>query len=110
MQSKDLEVFNEMPFNFWVKDEEGRYLWVNRYLADMAQQDIIGKTDREMGWAADAEALRADDQQVLEKGKTLYVHEYAHFPGRGKVTLSVCKFPGELDGKKGVFGISFVVE
>jgi PAS domain-containing protein len=30
MQRKDLEVFNEMPFFFWVKDEEGRYLWVNR--------------------------------------------------------------------------------
>jgi PAS domain-containing protein len=110
MQSKDLEVFNNMPFNFWVKDEEGRYLWVNRYLADMAQQVIIGKTDLEMGWAADAEALRADDQQVLETGKTLYTHEYAHVPGRGQVTLNVCKFVGELDGKKGVFGISFVID
>ena len=110
MQSKDLDVFNGMPFNFWVKDVEGRYLWVNRYLAEMAQQAIIGKTDREMGWATDAEALRADDKQVLESGKTLYVHEDAHFPGHGKVTLSVCKFVGEFDGKKCVFGVSFVIE
>jgi PAS domain-containing protein len=110
MQSKDLEIFNDMPFNFWVKDEEGRYLWVNRYLADMAQQDIIGKTDLEMGWAVDAEGLRADDQKVLETGKTLYVHEYAHVPGRGKVTLNVCKFVGEFEGKKCVFGVSFVID
>ena len=110
MQSKDLDVFNGMPFNFWVKDVEGRYLWVNRYLAEMAQQDIIGKTDREMGWATDAEALRADDKKVLETGKTLYLHEYAHVPDRGKVTLNVCKFVGEFDGKKCVLGISFVIE
>ena len=58
-----------------------------------------------MGWSADAEGLRADDKEVLETGKTLYVHEYAHIPGRGKVTLNVCKFVGEFDGKKGAFGI-----
>ena len=110
MQRKDLEVFNEMPFFFWVKDEEGRYLWVNRTLAEMAQQAIVGKTDREMGWSADADGLRADDKKVLETGKTLYVHEDAHVPSRGKVTLNVCKFLGEFDGKKCVFGISFVIE
>jgi PAS domain-containing protein len=110
MQRKDLEVFNEMPFFFWVKDEEGRYLWVNRALAEMAQQAIVGKTDRKMGWSADADGLRADDKKVLETGKTLYVHEYAHVPSRGKVTLNVCKFLGEFDGKKCVFGISFVIE
>ncbi len=92
MQSKDLEVFNKMPFYFWVKDEEGKYIFVNRALAEMAQQDIMGKTDCEMGWSADAEGLRGDDKKVLETGKTLYVHEYAHVPGRGKVTLNVCKF------------------
>ena len=97
------------PITVSVKDKEGRYIWVNRALREMAQKDIIGKTDREMGWAADAEALRADDQKVLETGDTLYLHEYAHVPGRGKVTLNVCKFVGELDGKKGVFGISFVI-
>jgi hypothetical protein len=30
--------------------------------------------------------------------------------GQGKATLSVCKFVGELDGKKCVFGVSFVIE
>jgi hypothetical protein len=84
----------------WVKGEAGRYLWVNQALAEMAQQAIVGKTDHELGWAADAEALRAADNQVLETGKTLYLREYAHFPGRGKVTLNVYKFVGELDGKR----------
>jgi two-component system aerobic respiration control sensor histidine kinase ArcB len=110
MQSKDLEVFNSMPFYFWVNDEAGRYIWANRALNEMAKQNIVGKTDRELGWAADAEGLRADDQKVLETGKTLYIREDAHVPDRGKVILNVCKFVGELDGKKGVFGVSFVID
>ena len=47
MQIKDLEVFNEMPFLFWVKDEDGRYLWGNRAISQMAKEDVIGKTDYE---------------------------------------------------------------
>jgi hypothetical protein len=26
----DLKVFDDMPFLFWVKDEDWRYLWGNR--------------------------------------------------------------------------------
>lgn len=110
MTREDLEVFHAMPFFFWVKDVEGRYLWVNRALADMAQQDIIGQTDHELVWADNAEALRAVDQQVLETGKTRFLHEYVNIPGRGQVTVSVCKFVGELDGRKCSFGVSFIVE
>ena len=45
MQAKDLEAFNEMPFFFWVKDEEGRYIWVNHALNEKAGVDLTGKTD-----------------------------------------------------------------
>jgi hypothetical protein len=76
----------------------------------MAQKAIVGKTDLEIDWAADAEALRADDKKVLETAKTLYLREYAHIPDLGNVTLNVCKFVGEFDGKKRVFGISFVID
>ena len=43
MNAKDLEIFNAMPFLFWVKDEEGRYIWGNRAISKIANQDIIGK-------------------------------------------------------------------
>ncbi len=36
MQMKDLEIFNEMPFLFWVKDEDGRYLWGNKAISQLA--------------------------------------------------------------------------
>jgi hypothetical protein len=39
----------------------------------------------------------------------MFLHESASTAG-GPVTLSVCKWLGELDGKKCGFGISFVIE
>jgi hypothetical protein len=36
VQIKDLEVFRDVPFLCWVKDEEWRYLWGNRVICDLA--------------------------------------------------------------------------
>jgi len=110
MNAKDLEIFNAMPFLFWVKDEEGRYIWGNRAISEIAKQDIVGKKDSELPGAANAEALCADDKKVLETGKPIFIHEHVHDSSRGKITLSVCKFIGELDGKKHAFGVSFEIE
>jgi ketosteroid isomerase-like protein len=106
LKRKDLEIFNTMPVIFRVKDVEGKYLWVNRTLAEMAEQEIIGKTDYELHWSNDPQALSAADQNVLETKKPLYVNETIEFPGCGKVTLSVCKFAGEFEGKKCSLGIA----
>ena len=108
MQSRDLEIFNEMPFLFWAKDEESRYIWGNRVINQLAGRSVVGKTDSELPWAESADSLRANDRQVLEKGKPVFTNEHIDTPR--KATLSVCKFPGELDGKRCTFGISFVIE
>ncbi|MGI9402925.1 MAG: PAS domain-containing protein [Hyphomicrobium sp.] len=110
MKVEDLEIFNAMPFFFWVKDAEGRYVWCNRAMSEVANEKVVGKTDYELPWSASADALRADDKIVLDMGKPIFVHEYADDPKRGKVALSVCKFVGELDGKRYAFGVSFVIE
>jgi hypothetical protein len=47
MKTKDLEVFNEMPFLFWVKDEQGTYIWGNRTISRLAGEEITGKTGRQ---------------------------------------------------------------
>jgi two-component system aerobic respiration control sensor histidine kinase ArcB len=109
MESNDLNVFDEMPFFAWVKDEEGKHRWMNRALREFAQTDPIGKTDHEMPWAAAADSLRAADKKVLETGKPLYLQEHADMPGQGQVTLSVCKFPVEFEGERCTCGVSFVV-
>jgi len=107
MEKRELEVFNRMPFLFWAKDEAGRYIWGNRTICDFAKEDVAGKTDYELVWAADADGLREDDAEILKTGKPVFRHEYVN---KGKTTLSVCKFPAELDGKTCVMGVSFVIE
>src|SRR6185503_6776756 len=61
----------------WVKDRQGRYLWVNRaflikYALDHPRADglvsaekIIGKTDYDLSPAFLADQFRLDDEQVL---------------------------------------------
>lgn len=108
MQAKDLEIFNEMPFFFWVKDEEGTYIWVNKALRKMSESEIVGKKDSELPWANDAEKLREHDLKVLETGMPIYLNEFVAEPHEDN--LSVCKFVGEFEGKRCAFGVSFVVE
>lgn len=110
MQVQDLEIFNEMPFFFWVKDPAGRYIWANKAVTDLANGEIIGKKDDELPWAENAEKLREADTQVLETGQTQYIHEYVDDSSKGRVTLNVCKFVWELEGQRCAFGISFVID
>ena len=62
----------------WVKDRDGRYLWVNRaFLLNFAMddrkvsgpaagpQDVIGKTDYDLSPAFLADQFRLDDEHVL---------------------------------------------
>ncbi len=70
---KDLfeRVINSVPsFIFW-KDKDLNYLGCNTTFAQFAglekASDIIGKSDYEMVWKAEAKKFRADDQQVIDK-------------------------------------------
>ena len=110
MQTKDLTIFNEMPFLFWVKDPEGRYLWGNRTISQLAGEEVVGKTDHELVWVDNADALKAADQQVFQSGKPSYLQERVDKSSHGKATLNVCKWLGEFEGRKCCFGISFVIE
>jgi PAS domain-containing protein len=109
MQIKDLEAFQNVPFLVWVKDEEWRYLWGNRAICNLAGEDVTGKLDSELAWKADANVLVRDDKDVLESGEPLFIHELVKHSDHGKATLSVCKWVDELDGRRLVFGISFVI-
>lgn len=109
MEAKDLEVFNAMPFFFWVKDEEGRYLWGNKTICEAAGENVAGKTDDELPWANNADTLRADDKRVFESGDPLFIHELAENSADQTIDLSVCKFIGNFEGKRCAFGVSFVV-
>lgn len=110
MKTSDLEIFNAMPFLFWVKDEQGKYLWGNRVISQLVGEDVVGKTDSRLVWSDNAEGLRVADKQVWDKGAPVFTRELVDRSHRGKATLNVCKWMGELDGQKRVFGISFIIE
>jgi len=109
MKINELEIFNEMPFLFWVKDKEGRYLWGNRTICQLAGEDVAGKTDNELTWKDNAPTLQKDDVAVFSSGKPSFIHEYIDKSNEGKAALNVCKWVGDLDGNQCCFGISFVI-
>jgi PAS domain-containing protein len=109
VEIRDLEAFQDVPFLCWVKDEDWRYLWGNRAICDLAGENVIGKKDSELVWKANAEALVRNDEDVLASGKVHFIHEKVDHSEHGTASLSVCKWVDELDGRRLVFGISFVI-
>jgi PAS domain-containing protein len=109
MKLKDLEAFEDAPFLCWVKDEEWRYLWGNRAICDLAGENVAGKKDADLVWKADSGALVKNDEEVQASGKPHFIHELVNHSEHGKATLSVCKWVDDLDGRRLVFGISFVI-
>lgn len=82
----------------------------NRSINTFAKEDVAGKTDYELPWSANADRLRTDDKEVLRTREPIFRREYVGKSGKGRTTLSVCKFLGELDGTRCVMGVSFVIE
>lgn len=110
MQRKDLEVFNDMPFFFWVKCADGVYLRGNRAINEFAGEDVTGKPDRDLTCSANADALRAENINASETGERLFALEHAGKTTRGEARLSAWKFIGNFEGKRCAFGVSFIVK
>lgn len=110
MRKNELEIFNELPFLCWAKDEHGKYIWANRLVSEWAGENVVGKTDEDLAWADYADVFRVADRQAWETREPVFTHEFAEMPRQGKVDLSICKWFGELDGMKCVYGISFRTE
>lgn len=109
MKTEDLSVMDEMPVIFWAKGVDGVYIWGNTTINTFAGCSVVGKTDYDLPWADTAEQLVAHDNSVLDSGKPGYSHEVVHKSARGDATLNVSKWPGDLDGKRCTFGISFII-
>jgi PAS domain S-box-containing protein len=79
----------------FVKDLEGRYLLVNRryeQLFHVTNRDIIEKTDFDLLPKETAEAVRANDQKVLESGAPLELEEVVPSDGEPHTYIAI-KFP-----------------
>ena len=73
------QVVDLVPGFLFAKDHEGRFLLVNKALADHWNQkpaDMLGKTDADyMGDQAEAQKVREADLEVLATGKEKFIRE-----------------------------------
>ncbi|WP_299585565.1 PAS domain-containing protein [uncultured Microbulbifer sp.] len=110
MNSSEMSVFEKLPFLFWIKDREGKYLWGNRKICELAGEEVAGKTDAQLPWANNAVELRDDDLCVFASGEPIYSHEFVDKSSEGRASLSVCKWLDEFEGQQCCFGISFICD
>lgn len=79
-----------------LKDVEGRYLLINsrfEELFQMSRDEIVGKTDSDVFPDHVADQIRANDREVLRRGKAAEFEEWVPRPnGEARAFISV-KFP-----------------
>lgn len=106
-------VLDAVPVRIFWKDRDSRYLGCNPLFArDAGKSDpseLIGKDDRAMGWAEQAELYRADDRRVMESGVArLNFDEPQTTPDGRTIHLRTSKVPlrndrGETFGVIGLY-------
>lgn len=84
------------PAPAWIKDAEGRHLWVNRAWEEafgLSRAEWEGLTDRGAFPPATAEVLHANDLEVLRSGRPLALVEDTGDSEESRRTWQVVKFP-----------------
>jgi PAS domain S-box-containing protein len=105
-------ITNLVPHGIFAKDAEGRHIYANRALAEMAGlpiEDLIGKTDFDLiPNRAEAEAFRADDRAVLESGVARFIPEESFIDEQGhRHFLQTTKIPFTVPetGERALLGV-----
>jgi len=92
------EILDTIPVRVFWKDRNSVYLGCNKPFATDAglenPEDLIGKTDFDMGWVQQAELYRRDDKEVIESGiPKLQYEEPQTTPDGGTIWLKTSKIP-----------------
>ncbi|MBK6356126.1 MAG: bacteriohemerythrin [Betaproteobacteria bacterium] len=105
-------VLDNVPVRIFWKDRELNYLGCNPAFASDAgktsPQELIGRSDYEMGWAAEADLYRADDRKIIESGIAKLNYEEPQTTPDGKaIWLRSSKVPLKGSNKEtiGILGI-----
>lgn len=97
------------PAIAWVKDEQGRYVYLNKTLEKrnfgVLLKDWRGKTDSELWPEEIARRFHENDLAVLESGRAMEVVEEATNLDGSKSIWLVSKFPVTHAGKRFIAGI-----
>jgi len=110
-QSNELlqSVVQNVPASIFWKDRDSRFLGCNTQFAQdaglSAPDQLIGKTDFEMSWKAQADAYRADDKATMDSGIAKLNFEEPQTTPDGKILwLRTSKVPLR-DGNNCVVGV-----
>jgi diguanylate cyclase (GGDEF)-like protein len=96
-------ILSLIPFGVFWKDQNRRFLGANKMFLDYygfaSEDEIIGKTDEDMGWHIDPEPFRTLELKVINEGATI-----RDVPGqcivKGRVrNIKASKCPLTIDGK-----------
>lgn len=103
-------IVENSPALIYAKDNEGRFLRVNRRFAELMGQprrELLGKTDADLFPTELAEAYRSVDQRVMATRQAIVEEEETRFDGQSQTYLS-SKAPliGEDGASIGIVGIS----
>ncbi len=104
------DFMNHSPALAYIKDEYGRYVYVNRKTATAFQvppADWIGKTDSELFATETARTLEENDLSVLNDERTREIEETAPTPdGKSRYWLSNKFLLRDGDGQRQIGGLS----
>ena len=106
-------LMQNIPDNIFFKDCDGRYLRINRAMADRfgleSTSDAVGMTARDFFDDVYADRIRRDEQQIIRTGKPVVgEEERVDWPNGSQTWVSVIQMPiREDDGTiAGLFGLS----
>ena len=103
-------ISDKSPTVTYVKDLEGRYLFVNQSFLDLfhiTQEEILGRTDIDRFGAEIAERFRSMDRRVVEANGPLTEEELVPVASGERTYLSVkCPLWDEAGKPYAVFGVS----
>ena len=108
-----LTLFQALPdVIFWVKDIQGRFLYVNRAFAEgctnLEVEQIVGKSDLDLFPTELAAVFRNDDMNVVTSGEAVWNKKELVFNGKGGVEWrATSKVPladteGKIVGSAGI--------
>src|SRR3954469_4657294 len=102
-------VLDNTPAAVFLKDRDGRYLLVNHAFERLHHRpaaELVGRLDREIMPADQAERLRVDDLRVMDDRRPIEVQEEVTHDGRTRTFVSI-KFP-LIDEQDRVYGVGGV--
>jgi PAS domain S-box-containing protein len=108
-----LAILDNLPVNIFMKDREGRFVYLNRKIEDILRaprETFFGVTDYEMFPADVAARLQATDRCVLSEDRLIFEEEQLRFGEDGEIRMHYAgKLPLHLEdtGETFLLGFSF---